>query len=89
MPEGRLRPVDDFGVRRFKSNVLSDLSGVSGMAILKVDLQENPIGPRPKGKRGVRWKAPKFALRTELYRLTGVDFSFSQVGGIDVPVAQT
>jgi transposase len=53
----------------------------------KVDLKTQPIGPRPKGKR-VRGNAPKtFDLRTELYRLTGVDWS--QVDGIDVQVAQT
>ena len=52
----------------------------------KVDLQAQPIGPRPKGKRA-RGNAPKFDLRTELYRLTGVDWS--QVDGIDVQVAQT
>jgi transposase len=52
----------------------------------KVDLATQPIGPRPKGKRA-RGNAPKFDLRTELYRLTGVDWS--QVDGIDVQVAQT
>jgi transposase len=53
----------------------------------KVDLKKDPLGPRPKGKRGGRGNAPKFDLRTELYRLTGVDWS--QVDGIDVQVAQT
>jgi hypothetical protein len=53
----------------------------------KVDLKKQPIGPRPKGKRGGRGNSPKFDLRTELYRLTGVDWS--QVDGIDVQVAQT
>ena len=52
----------------------------------KVDLVAHPIGPRPKGKRA-RGNAPKFDLRTELYRLTGVDWS--QVDGIDVQVAET
>ena len=52
----------------------------------KVDPRKQPIGPRPKGKRA-RGNAPKFDLRTELYRLTGVDWS--QVDGIDVQVAQT
>jgi len=53
----------------------------------KVDLKAQPIGRRPKGKRA-RGNAPKiFDLRTELYRLTGVDWS--QVDGIDVQVAQT
>jgi transposase len=53
----------------------------------KVDLKTQPIGPRPKGKRA-RGNAPQiFDLRTELYRLTGVDWT--QVDGIDVQVAQT
>jgi transposase len=52
----------------------------------KVDLATQPIGPRPKGKRA-RGNAPQFDLRTELYRLTGVDWT--QVDGIDVQVAQT
>jgi hypothetical protein len=53
----------------------------------KVDLKTRPIGPRPKGKRA-RGNDPKtFDLRTEFYRLTGVDWS--QVDGIDVQVAQT
>ena len=47
---------------------------------------KQPLGPRPKGKRA-RGNAPKFDLRAELYRLTGVDWS--QVDGIDVQVAQT
>src|ERR1700730_12192389 len=52
----------------------------------KVDLQTHPIGPKPKGKRGSR-NAPQFDLRTELYRITGIDWS--QVNGIDVITAQT
>jgi transposase len=52
----------------------------------KVDLQAEPLGPRPKGKRA-RGNAPKFDLRTELYRISGVDWS--QVDGMDVQVAQT
>ena len=52
----------------------------------KVDLETQPLGPRPKGKRA-RGNAPKFDLRTELYRITGVDWT--QVDGIDVQVAQT
>jgi hypothetical protein len=44
------------------------------------------LGPRPKGKRA-RGNAPKFDLRTELYRITGVDWT--QVDGIDVQVAQS
>jgi len=51
-----------------------------------VDLQAQPLGPRPKGKRA-RGNAPKFDLRTELYRITGVDWT--QVDGIDVQIAQS
>src|SRR5260370_27344467 len=52
----------------------------------KVDMEPQPLGKRPRGKRA-RGNAPKFDLRKELYRLTGVDWS--QVDGIDVQVAQT
>lgn len=52
----------------------------------KVDPQVQPLGPRPKNKRA-RGNSPRFDLRKELYRLTGVDWS--QVDGIDVQVAQT
>ena len=52
----------------------------------KVDLEAEPIGPKPKGKKGSR-NAPQFDLRTELYRITGIDWS--QVNGIDVLTAQT
>jgi transposase len=52
----------------------------------KVDVQAQPLGPRPKGKRA-RGNAPKFDLRTELYRITGVDWT--QVDGMDVQVAQS
>jgi transposase len=52
----------------------------------KIDPQTHPLGPRPKGKRA-RGNAREFDLRSELYRLTGVDWS--QVDGIDVQVAQT
>jgi len=51
----------------------------------KVDLSTQPLGPRPRGKRG-RSNAPKFDLRTELYRITGVDWTL--IDGIDVQVAQ-
>jgi transposase len=53
----------------------------------KVDLQTQPLGPRPKGKKAPRGNTPKFDLRSELYRITGVDWS--QINGIDVQVAQT
>jgi transposase len=52
----------------------------------KVNLQAQPIGPKPKGKKGSR-NAPQFDLRTELYRLTGIDWA--QINGIDVLTAQT
>jgi transposase len=52
----------------------------------KVDLQTQPLGPRPKGKPNSR-NAPSFDLRSELYRITGIDWS--QINGIDVLTAQT
>src|SRR5215471_7749460 len=52
----------------------------------KVDLQAQPIGARPKGKKNSR-NAPAFDLRSELYRITGIDWA--QVNGIDVLTAQT
>lgn len=52
----------------------------------KVDLAEQPIGPKPKGKKGSK-NAPQFDLRSELYRITGVDWT--QVNGLDVLTAQT
>ena len=52
----------------------------------KVDLKTQPIGPRPKGKKSSR-NAPSFDLRTELYRITGIDWA--QINGIDVLTAQT
>jgi transposase len=52
----------------------------------KVDLESQPIGKRPKGKRPSD-NAPAFDLRTELYRITGIDWS--QINGMDVLTAQT
>ena len=52
----------------------------------KVDLSSNPIGPKPKGKKGSK-NSPQFDLRTELYRITGIDWT--QINGIDVLTAQT
>jgi transposase len=52
----------------------------------RVDLGAQPIGPKPKGKKGSK-NAPQFDLRTELYRITGIDWS--QINGIDVITAQT
>ena len=52
----------------------------------KLDLRTQPIGPRPKGKKNSR-NAPSFDLRTELYRITGIDWA--QINGIDVLTAQT
>lgn len=51
-----------------------------------VDLQARPIGAKPRGKKGSR-NAPQFDLRTELYRITGIDWA--QINGIDVLTAQT
>jgi transposase len=51
-----------------------------------VDIQAQPIGPKPKGKKGSR-NAPQFDLRTELYRITGIDWA--QVNGMDGLTAQT
>jgi transposase len=51
-----------------------------------VDIQAQPIGPKPKGKKGSR-NAPHFDSRTELYRITGIDWA--QVNGMDVLTAQT
>jgi transposase len=52
----------------------------------KLDLKKQPIGPRPQGKRVSR-NAPDFDLRTELYRITGIDWA--QINGIDVLTVQT
>jgi transposase len=52
----------------------------------RVDVQAQPLGPKPKGKRSSR-NAPQFDLRTELYRITGIDWA--QINGIDVLTAQT
>jgi transposase len=52
----------------------------------KLDLEAQPIGPRPRGKRASR-NAPRFDLRSELYRISGIDWA--QVNGIDVLTAQT
>jgi len=52
----------------------------------KVDLPTQPIGPRPKGKNKSR-NARAFDLRTELYRITGIDWS--QINGMDLLTAQT
>jgi transposase len=53
----------------------------------RVDLQAQPLGARPKGKKAPRGNTPQFDLRSELYRITGIDWS--QVNGIDVQIAQT
>src|SRR5437899_4062267 len=52
----------------------------------KRDLKTQPIGNRPKGKKNSK-NAPGFNLRTELYRITGIDWT--QINGIDVLTAQT
>ena len=45
----------------------------------KVDLPTQPLGPRPKGKKNSR-NAPCLDLRTELYRITGIDCHRSTAG---------
>jgi hypothetical protein len=52
----------------------------------KVNLQAQPIGPKPKGKKS-GWNTHQFDLRTELYRITRIDWA--QVNGMDVVTAQT
>jgi len=52
----------------------------------KIDIETQPIGPKPKGKKGSK-NAPHFDLRIELYRITGIDWA--QINGIDVLTAQT
>ena len=52
----------------------------------KVDPVAQPLGPRPPHKKPSK-NAPQFDLRSELYRISGVDWS--QVDGIDVLTAQT
>jgi len=52
----------------------------------KVDPTAQPLGKRPKGKKIAR-NAPEFDLRSELYRISGIDWS--QINGIDVLTAQT
>ena len=52
----------------------------------RVDLKTQPLGPKPKGKKGSK-NAPQFDLRTELYRITGIDWT--QINGMDVLTAQT
>jgi transposase len=52
----------------------------------KVDPASQPLGPKPKGKRTSK-NAPQFDLRSELYRITGIDWA--QINGIDVLTAQT
>jgi transposase len=52
----------------------------------KVDLHAQPIGRKPRGK-GDNQNSPKFDLRTELYRITGIDWT--QINGLDVLTAQT
>jgi transposase len=52
----------------------------------RVDVQQQPLGPKPKGKKGSK-NAPQFDLRGELYRITGIDWA--QINGVDVLTAQT
>jgi len=52
----------------------------------KVDPESQPLGAKPKGKKRSK-NAPQFDLRSELYRITGIDWA--QINGIDVLTAQT
>jgi hypothetical protein len=52
----------------------------------KVDPQMQPLGRKPRSKRSSK-NAPQFDLRSELYRITGIDWA--QINGIDVLTAQT
>jgi transposase len=52
----------------------------------RVDVEAQPLGPKPKGKKGSK-NAPQFDLRSELYRITGIDWA--QINGVDVLTAQT
>lgn len=51
-----------------------------------VDLKAQPIGPQPKHKK-VAKNSPYFDLRSELSRITGIDWA--QVNGMNVLTAQT
>jgi hypothetical protein len=52
----------------------------------KVDVQAHPVPERRRGKYSGRHQ-PRFDLRSQLYRVTGVDLT--QIDGIDVQTAQT
>lgn len=52
----------------------------------KVDVAQHPLPP-PRRLSWSRKRQPQFDLRTELYRLTGVDLT--QVDGLDVQTIQT
>jgi transposase len=47
---------------------------------------QEPLPPRPKGKKPSR-NAPKFDLRSQLYRITGVDFT--QIDGLEALTIQS
>ena len=55
-------------------------------ALESVDIQAQPLGPKPKGKKGVGTLLNSIC-RTEIYRITGIDWA--QINGIDVLTAQT
>jgi len=52
----------------------------------RVDPLVQPLGRKPRNKRSSK-NAPQFDLRSELYRITGIDWA--QINGIDVLTAQT
>jgi len=51
-----------------------------------IDLEKFPLPPAPKGKRKIQGNAPKFDLRSHLYRICGVDYT--TIPGIDALTVQ-
>ena len=53
----------------------------------KVDIETNPAPPSKMGNRKPRRNEPQVDLHTQLYRITGVDFT--RIDGLDVSSVQT
>lgn len=53
----------------------------------KVDLPAQPLGPKPKGKKGSRGSCVRPAHGATVYRITGIDWA--QINRMDVITAQT
>ena len=51
----------------------------------QVDLDTHPLAPHPKATKRAQGNAPRFDLRTHLYRISGVDLS--AIDGIDAYTA--